>query len=67
MTTTTYWGLPHGANEANTEVETFPMTSAVPVFQATQTWLSGKPENAPAAVPCITTRASAFLMYASVL
>ena len=35
--TTTYWGLLHGANDANTEVATFPMTSAVPVLPATQT------------------------------
>ena len=35
--TTTYWGWLHGANDANTEVATFPMTSAVPVLPATQT------------------------------
>ena len=62
MTTTTYFGLLHGANEANTEVATAPMTCAVPVLPATQTLFSGKPEKAPAAVPCVTTPASAFLM-----
>ena len=33
---------------------------------ATHTLFSGKPPNAPAAVPEVTTPASAFLMYASV-
>ena len=60
--TITYWGWLHGANEANTEVATAPSTCAVPVLPATHTLFSGKPENAPAAVPWVTTPASAFLM-----
>src|SRR5260370_827756 len=49
--TTTYWGLLHGANEANTEVASLPATSAVPVLPATHTVPSGKRAKAPAAVP----------------
>src|SRR5580658_8397603 len=66
MTTTTNWGLLQGANEAKTEVAFLPSISAVPVLPATQTWLSGNPPNAPAAVPWVTTPASAERMYASV-
>ena len=66
MTRTTYFGLLHGANEANTEVAFLPNSWAVPVLPATQTWLSGKPPKAPAAVPWVTTPASALRMYDSV-
>jgi hypothetical protein len=59
MTTTTSFGLLQGANDANTEVATLPMICAVPVLPATQTWFSGNPPNAPAAVPWVTTPASA--------
>ena len=59
MTTTTSLGLLQGANDANTEVAFLPMICAVPVLPATQTWLSGNPPNAPAAVPWVTTPASA--------
>ena len=63
MTTTTYFGLVHGANEANTEVTELLNTSAVPVLPATQTWSRGKPPNAPAAVPApVVTSASALRM-----
>ena len=48
-----------GANEANTEVATLPMTCAVPVLPPTQTLFSGKPPNALAAVPWVTTPARA--------
>src|SRR5216683_7978273 len=65
-TTTTYLGSSHGAKEANTDVAWLPTTSAVPVLAATQTRLSGKPPKVPAAVPPVTTPASACLMYASV-
>src|SRR5258708_3824705 len=60
--TTTYWGLLHGANEANTEVASLPATSAVPVLPATHTVPSGKRAKAPAAVPDVTTPRRAFLM-----
>src|ERR1700689_3041383 len=66
MTTTTNWGFWQGAKEANTDVAFLPSISAVPVLPATQTLLSGKPPNAPAAVPCVITPASAERMYASV-
>src|SRR5579875_1258953 len=66
MTTTTYLGSWHGAKEANTEVAFFPMIWAVPVLPATHTLFSGKPPNAPAAVPWVTTPARALRMYASV-
>ena len=62
MTTTTYLGWLQGANEANTEVAFLPNSWAVPVLPATQTWLSGKPPKAPAAVPWVTTPASAVRM-----
>ena len=62
MTTTTYLGWLQGANEANTEVAFLPKSWAVPVLPATQTWLSGKPPKAPAAVPWVTTPASAVRM-----
>ena len=62
ITTTTYWGWLAGANEANTEVAWPPATSAVPVLAATCSLLSGNPENAPAAVPWVTTSISAFLI-----
>ena len=60
--TTTYLGLLHGANEANTEVAFLPNTCAVPVLPATHTLFSGKPPNVPAAVPDVTTPCSALLM-----
>src|ERR1700722_12012893 len=63
MTTTTYFGLLQGANDANTDVATLPMICAVPVLPATQTLFSGNPLNAPAAVPDVTTPASAERMY----
>src|ERR1700761_8128741 len=66
MTSTTYCGLLHGANEANTEVAFLPNSWAVPVLPATHTLFSGKPPKAPAAVPWVTTPASALRMYASV-
>src|SRR5580693_10155632 len=66
MTMTTNWGLLQGANEAKTEVAFLPATEAVPVLPATQTWPSGNPPNAPAAVPWVTTPASAERMYESV-
>src|SRR5919109_1326515 len=66
MTRTTYSGWSQGANEAKTEVAFLPNIWAVPVLPATQTLLSGKPPNAPAAVPWVTTPASAWRMYASV-
>ncbi len=62
ITTTTYLGWSHGANEANTDVDWVPLTWAVPVLPATQTWPSGNPPNVPAAVPLVTTPASACLM-----
>ena len=62
MTMTTYFGLLHGANEAKTEVAFLPKSWAVPVLPATQTLFSGKPLNAPAAVPWVTTPASALRM-----
>ena len=63
MTTTTYFGSLHGANEANTEVTELLNTSAVPVLPATQTWDRGKPPNAEAAVPFpVVTSASALRM-----
>ena len=62
MTTTTYFGLLHGAKEANTEVAFLPNACAVPVLPATHTLFSGKPPKAPAAVPCVTTPASAWRM-----
>src|SRR6202011_3880253 len=66
MTRTTYFGWSQGANEANTEVAFLPNSWAVPVLPATQTWLNGKPPNAPAAVPWVTTPASAERMEARV-
>src|SRR5258707_8006123 len=66
MTRTTYLGWSQGANEANTEVAFLPNSWAVPVLPATQTLSSGKPPKAPAAVPWVTTPASACRMYASV-
>src|SRR6202040_967469 len=66
MTTTTYFGWSHGANEANTEVAFLPNSWAVPVLPATHTLSSGKPPKAPAAVPWVTTPASAGRMDASV-
>src|SRR5215469_7641458 len=66
MTTTTYCGCWHGANDANTEVAWLPNSSAVPVLPATHTLFSGNPPNAPAAVPEVTTPASASRMYDSV-
>src|ERR1700759_3453937 len=66
MTTTTYFGLSQGANEANTEVAFLPSICAVPVLPATQTLFSGKPANVLAAVPWVTTPASAWRMYARV-
>src|SRR4029077_11804777 len=65
LTRTTYFGWSQGANEANTEVAFFPNSWAVPVLPATQTLSSGKPPKAPAAVPWVTTPASAWRMYAS--
>src|SRR5258707_11931673 len=65
MTRTTYLGWSQGANEANTEVAFLPNSWAVPVLPATQTLSSGKPPKAPAAVPWVTTPASAWRMYAS--
>ena len=62
MTTTTSLGFLQGANDANTDVATLPMICAVPVLPATQTLLSGNPLNAPAAVPEVTTPASAVRM-----
>jgi hypothetical protein len=55
MTTTTYFGWSQGANEAKTEVAFLPKSWAVPVLPATQTVFSGKPLNAPAAVPWVIT------------
>src|SRR5206468_9464446 len=66
MTSTTYLGWSQGANEANTEVAFLPNSWAVPVLPATQTLSRGKPPKAPAAVPWVTTPASALRMYASV-
>ena len=54
-------------NKANTEVATLPMICAVPVFPATQTWLSGKPPNAPAAVPWALRPAVAAVVVAVLL
>ena len=65
MTSTTYLGWSQGANEANTEVAFLPNSWAVPVLPATHTLSSGKPPKAPAAVPWVTTPASAWRMYAS--
>src|SRR2546430_14091580 len=64
MTSTAYLGWSQGANEANTEVAFLPNSGAVPVLPATQTLSSGKPPKAPAAVPWVTTPASAWRMYA---
>src|SRR3984885_672458 len=64
--TTTYLGLLHGANDANTEVACLPYACAVPVLPATHTLFSGKPPNVAAAVPDVTTPFSAVLMYARV-
>src|SRR2546430_15952884 len=66
MISTTYLGWSQGANEANTEVAFLPNSWAVPVLPATHTLSSGKPPKAPAAVPWVTTPASAWRMYASV-
>ncbi len=66
MTRTTYFGSLQGAKEANTEVAFWPNSWAVPVLPPTQTLFSGKPLNAPAAVPCVTTPASALRMYDNV-
>ena len=65
MTRTTYFGWSQGANEANTEVAFLPNSWAVPVLPATHTLSSGKPPKAPAAVPSVTTPASALRIYAS--
>ena len=55
MTTTTYFGSLHGANEANTEVAWPSNTSAVPVLPATQHLASaGSRRTRPAAVPWVT-------------
>src|SRR4029077_1751861 len=66
MTRTTYFGWSQGANEANTEVGFLPNSGAFPVLPATHTLSSGKPPKAPAAVPWVTTPASALRMYDSV-
>ena len=62
MTRTTYFGWLQGANEANTELAAWPVAWAVPVLPATHTLLSGKPPNALAAVPEVTTPRSALRM-----
>src|SRR6266702_3974644 len=62
--TTMYLGWLHGAYDAKTEVASLPTTWAVPVFPSTHTLPRGNPLNAGAPVPCVTTSASACLMYA---
>src|SRR5256885_11634490 len=66
MPSATDWGWREGANEANTGVGFLPRGWGVPVLPATHTLSNGKPPKAPAAVPWVTTPASALRMYASV-
>ncbi|GMA85724.1 hypothetical protein GCM10025868_09740 [Angustibacter aerolatus] len=54
--TTAYCGSFAGAYDENQDVACLPYTSPVPVLPATAT---GKPRNAPAAVPDVTTPRSA--------
>ena len=59
MTTTAYFGLVTGPNEANQLVACFPNTSAEPVFPASGYSACGHPANTPLAVPDVTTPCSA--------